>query len=67
MISGVDVGNSVCSRVTDVLGRVRVRIGSCHVVLGLARVRICLIDLAPVPLLLPLSFQASPVKLGRDC
>ena len=65
MISRVDISDSVCSRVTDMLGRVRVGISRCHIVLGLTRVRICLVNLAPVPLLLPLSLQCVPVKLGR--
>jgi hypothetical protein len=67
VISGVDVGDGVCSRVTDMLGRVWIGISGCNIVLGLARVRVCLVDLAPVPFLLPLSFQGAPVKLGRDC
>ena len=65
VISGVNVGDGVGSRVPDVLGGVRVGISCCHVVLGLSRVRVCLVNLAPVPLLLPLSFQGVPVKLGR--
>jgi len=65
VISGVNVGDSVCSRVTDMLGRVRVGIGRRHIVLGSTRVRVCLMDLAPVPLFLPLSFERAPVKLGR--
>src|SRR5437660_2994635 len=67
VISRVDISDSVCSRVTDMLGRVRVGISCCHIVLGLTRVRICLVNLAPVPLLLPLSFKCAPVKLGPDC
>jgi len=65
VISGVDVGDGVCSRVPDMLGRVRVGISRCHIVLGLVRVRVCLVNLAPAPLILPLSFQGVPVKLGR--
>ncbi len=65
VISGVNVGDGVCSRVTDMLGRVRIGISRCYIVLGLTRVRVCLVDLAPVPLLLPFSLQGTPVKLGR--
>ena len=67
VISRVDIGDGVSSRVTDVLRRVRVGISSSHIVLGLARVRVCLVNLAPVPPLLPLSLERAPVKLGRDC
>ncbi len=67
VISRVNVGDGVCSRVPDMLGRVRVRIGSCYEILGLARIRIRLVNLAPVPLLLPLLFYSMPVKLGRRC
>ena len=67
MISGVDVGDGVRPRMTDMLGRVRVGISRCYVVFGLTRVRICLVNLAPVPLLLPLSFKCAQVKLGPDC
>jgi len=65
VISGVDVGDGVGSRVTDVLWRVRVGISRRHIVLELTRVRVRLVNLAPVPLLLPLSFERVPVKLGR--
>src|SRR5207249_4714607 len=41
MISGVDVGDGVRPRMTDMLGRVRVGISRCYVVFGLTRVGIC--------------------------
>ena len=65
VISGVNVGDGVCSRVTDMLWRVGVWVCRCYIVLGLMRVRVRLVNLAAVPLLLPLSFQGVPVKLGR--
>jgi hypothetical protein len=67
VISGVNVSDGVGSRVANVLGRVRVGIGGCRIVLGLARVRVRLVDLTPVPLFLPLSFEGVPVKLGWRC
>jgi len=65
VISSVNVSDGVSSYVTDMLWRVRVGISGGHIVLGLTRVRVSLMDLAPVPLLLPLSFERMPVKLGR--
>ena len=67
VISGVNVGDGVGSRVAYVLGRVRVGVRGCRIVLGLARVRVRFIDLAPVPFFLPLSLEGVPVKLGRRC
>lgn len=67
VVPSVNVRDGVRSRMPDVLGRVRVWISRSHIVLGLARVRVRLVNLAPVPLPLPLSFQGTPVRLGRDC
>ena len=65
VISSVNVSDGVSSCVTDMLWRVRVGISGGHIVLRLTRVRVSLMDPAPVPLLLPLSFERAPVKLGR--